>query len=107
VLNLEHISIPEACDVVCTMVRQKCFEFTHERQAAMDDLVLASRVRAKLALNSPTSDLEVEVAACGGLVSIRGRLSSSEQLKEVERVASAVPGVTALNLDGLGSKVSV
>ena len=107
VLNLEHISISEACDVLCTMVRQKCFEFTPEYQAAMDDLVLASRVRAKLALNSPTSDLEVEVAACGGLVSIRGRLSSPEQLKEVERVASAVPGVTALNLDGLGSKVNV
>ena len=107
VLNLEHISIPEACDVVSTMVRQRCFEFTPENQAAMDDLVLASRVRVKLALNSPTSDLEVEVVASGGLVSIRGRLSSPEQLKEVERVASAIPGVTALNLDGLGSKVSV
>ena len=103
VLNLEHISIPEACDVVCTIVRQKCFEFTPERQAAMNDLVLASRIRANLAIDPPTSHLEVEVTASRGAVRIVGNLTAPEELEQVRRVSSAVPGVVSINLDDLAS----
>jgi hypothetical protein len=108
VINLEHVSISEACDIVSLMAKQmKCYEFTPECQTLMDDFVLASRVKSRLALNGPTSDLEVEVSARGGLVRIVGQLANPEQLKHVRNVASAVPGVTDLNLDGLGSKVQV
>ncbi len=108
VLNLENVSIAEACEVVSTMAKQsKCFDFTPECQASMDDFVLASTVKAKIALNRPTSDLEVEVKAQRGVVSILGQLANPEQLREVRHVASSVPGVTDLNLDGLGSKVQV
>ena len=61
VLNLEHMNIREACTGISTLVRQRCFEFTPEDQAAMDDLALASRVRADLAVNGPTSHLELDV----------------------------------------------
>lgn len=98
VINLEDISIDQTCLVVISMLEQRGgFEFSPECQAAMNDLALASRVRAELALNPFTSNLEVEVVASGGSVSIRGELF--EQLEEVQRVVCAVPGVMGLAID--------
>ena len=97
VISLEHIGIEQACDLVTSLVEQGDFEFLPERQAAMNDLALASRVRAALALNPFTSNLEVEVVASDGSVSVTGDLV--EQVEEVEQVARAVPGVTGLRVD--------
>ncbi len=105
VLNLETIDMEEACHVIATTAHERCFAFTPECQGAMDDLALSSRVRANLALNGSTSNLEVEVAAHGGVVSVKGRLISVDQLEEVERVARAVPGVTELNLNELAPNI--
>lgn len=105
VLNLEYMSIPEACAGVATLVRQRCFEFTPEDQAAMNDLALASRVRAELAVNGGTSHLEVEVISSGGLVAIHGRIPTIQDVEEVQRIASSVPGVTSVNLDELATPV--
>ncbi|HKM80502.1 MAG TPA: cytidylate kinase family protein [Candidatus Acidoferrum sp.] len=107
VLNLEHIDIEEACHIISSMVIERCFEFTPECQQKMDDLALASRVRADLAVSPSTSDLEVEVVAHGGAVAIQGRLTSIDRLEEVARIARAVPGVTALDLEKLSPSVRV
>jgi cytidylate kinase len=101
VLNLEQIDINDACEVVATMARQKPFETTPECLAALDDLALASHVRANLALNAPTADLELEVVASGGVVSIKGKAVNLDQVAEVERVARETPGVVHLKLDDL------
>jgi hypothetical protein len=105
VLNLEYMNIPEACSAVSALVRQRCFEFTPEDQAAMDDLALASHVRAELALNEATAHLEVEVESRRGALTIRGKTPAIEDLEQVRRVAEQVPGVQSLNLDGLSSPV--
>jgi cytidylate kinase len=101
VLNLEHMDIKQACDAVCALARQRCFEFTPRCQAAMDDFALASRVRAELALNRSTSHLEVQVVSKHSVVEIRGKIPGVRDMEEVQRVASAVPGVERLNLDQL------
>ncbi len=102
VLNLERFTIDEACQIVAAAGRQHgCFNFTAECQAQLEDLALGSRVRADLAINPPTSHLEFEVEAHKGIVSIRGKVGDTEELAEVKRVASAVPGVSGLNLDDL------
>ncbi len=102
VLNLENISIEEACEVLAVVVRrQRCFQFTEECQASMDNLALASRIRANLAINPPTSHLEVEVTASQGSVRIKGKVTSLDELDEVKRVTLLVPGVIAVNLDEL------
>jgi cytidylate kinase len=107
VLNLETIDIEDACRVIGGLAEQRCFAFTPEYQTAMDDLALSSRVRANIALNGATSNLEVEVAAHGGVVAVKGRLVSVDQLEEVERIARAVPGVTEVNLNELAPNVQV
>ena len=106
VLNLENVQIEEACEVVAGLVRQqKCFEFGPQCQAAMRDLAIASRVKANLALDPATQELEVEVVAEKGAVWIKGKVSTPGQLSEVERVAKAVAGVTEVNLDALGAAI--
>lgn len=99
IINLEHISIEQACRLVTGMTKEAAFEFTPETRAAMEDLALASQVKASLALDPFTSNLEVEVEAVSGSVLIKGPLF--EQTEEVERVVRAMPGVTALTVHEL------
>ena len=101
VLNLEHVSIPDACAALTALVRQPSFEFTAADQETMDDLVLASQLRAEIALHPATSHLEVEIEALRGAVSIHGRISSVSETEEVMQVVEAKPGVTSVKLDNL------
>jgi cytidylate kinase len=49
IINLERSSVEQACHAVTSLVECGGFELLPEGQAAMDDLALASRVRATLA----------------------------------------------------------
>jgi cytidylate kinase len=102
VLNLEYMDIREACDIVTVAAKERCFQETPESQATMEDLALASRIRASLVTNPATQDLEVEVSARAGAVTIRGDLSGQAAAREVQRVAWQVPGVSELQLTGAG-----
>jgi cytidylate kinase len=101
VINLEDITIEQACLLVISMLEQGGFEWTPERQTVVNDLALASRVRAELAVNPFTSNLEVDVKASGGAVSVRGDFF--EQSEAVQRVALAVAGVTGLTVEELAT----
>jgi cytidylate kinase len=98
VLNLEVLDIQAGCHVIAEAARQPCFDETPQSRLAMSNLVLASRVRANLAVAPQTSNLEVEVVARDGSVSIKGRLSSREQLRDVDAIVHKVPGVMAVDL---------
>ncbi len=101
VLNLEYMDIKEACDIIASVARQKVFEETEDSVAAMEDLALASRIRANLVTHSSTSTLEVDVEAHAGAVTIRGKLANREQVKEVQEVVWKIQGVTSVSLEGL------
>jgi cytidylate kinase len=104
VLNLEYMDIPEAAEAVSALARQRCFEFTPCCQAAMDDLALASQVRAALALDPATCHLEVEVEAGAGTVRVAGAIPDGVSA-EVRLIATAVPGVVSVSLRDLASPV--
>jgi cytidylate kinase len=101
VLNLEQMTVEEACDIVCSASQLKRFEFTLECQRTLDDLATASRAKAHLAMDPVTSDLEFEVVAQAGSVSIKGEIASWHQAKDIGRVVRAVPGVTEAHIDQL------
>ncbi len=101
VINLEYLGVDQACEILGHVVKERCFEFGADCQATMDDFALASRVKAALTFHPKTEPLEAEVHARGGQISIKGRLTNLGQYQEVERIAGGVPGVVALNLDGL------
>lgn len=99
ILNLERVGIEQTCGVIANMARSRCFEFTAECQAWMDNLALASRVRANLATDPATSHLEFEVTADGGRVSVRGRLAGPDEQEAVAGIAKSTPGVEEVNVD--------
>ncbi|MFH0899400.1 MAG: cytidylate kinase family protein [Pseudomonadota bacterium] len=101
-LNLEHISIEGACSLVRAAVNLSEFRTTAASQQVLEDLLLASRVRAVLASSSGTSIADIEVEARGEVVILRGRLSSEELVAEVVRLAENVPGVRRIDRSALG-----
>jgi len=103
VINLERISLEQACAAVISVIERPEFEFTPEREAEMNDLAFASRVRAELALNPFTSNLEIDVEAHGGDVLVRGSLFN--EVQPVEQVARTIPGVTRLWVEDLAAAV--
>ena len=101
VLNLEQISLEDACDVVCSASQLKYFELTPEIQRAMNDLATASYVKANLAMNPATFNVQFEVVAQGGSVSIKGDIIDPHQAKKIGNLVRAVPGVTEVHLNQL------
>lgn len=101
ILNLEQMNLDEACDVICFVSQLRCFGPTPEGQKAMDDLAKSSRIKANLAMDPGTSDLEFEVVAQGGSVTIKGDIASPGQVKKIGSIVRAVPGVTDVHLDQL------
>ncbi|SPE42569.1 Response regulator receiver protein [Candidatus Sulfopaludibacter sp. SbA3] len=97
VINLERTSIEQACNAVASLVEGGDFELTPEGRIAMDDLALASKVRAALAQDPYTVNLEFEVESHAGSIYVSG--DCVEAVAAVQRVVSAVPGVAGLTVD--------
>jgi cytidylate kinase len=98
VLNLEQISLQEACDVICSVSQLNCFEFTPDCRRAMDDLALASWVRAKLAMDPATANFQFDVVAEGGAVSVKGAIISPAQAQQIDDIVRSVPDVASVEL---------
>lgn len=98
VINLQNVGVKQACHVITAMIREGGFEFTAPHyQAILKDFVLSSRIRAALAEDCMTSNLEVEIDSREGQVTIKG--DCSDQAEEVQRVAAAVPGVLSVTFE--------
>ena len=98
IINLEQLGIEQACEILAGMGKRRCFEATTECQEQMENLVLASRVKARLALVEATAHLEFEVAAAGGRVTIQANLSSPQEIVDARRIAESTPGVRSVDL---------
>jgi len=104
VINLENVSVDEAKDLVVAMARRRrCYELDERCRALLEDMAIASRVKARLALDPATAALEFDVSCKDGVVTVRGRLSRPEQAKDVERVALTTEGVKSVRLEELVS----
>lgn len=104
IINLERTSVEQACHAVASQVEYGGYELSPEGQAAMDDLALASKVRAALAQDPFTLNLEVEVESRGGSILIRGHCG--EETDDIQRVVGALAGVTGLTIDAVALPVS-
>jgi hypothetical protein len=97
VINLERVGVEQACDAIAAMVSQPGFGVAPDADTRMSDLTLASRIRATLALDPFTSNLEVDVEARAGSVCVRGSLF--EQARDVDRVVRSIPRVASVRLE--------
>ncbi len=105
VLNLDQMTLETACHIITSAVHRRCFKLTPACQRALEDLALASKVRAMLAITPSTEGLELEATSDDGVVALKGKLASADQLTEVRRIAMGIPGVIDLDLDRLSPPV--
>ena len=101
VINLEQMTLVEACDLLCLLAQSACFQTTPEIQADLDNLALASCVKASLARNHDTSDLQFEITAQSGSISITGAIDSPAQAKRVHSIVERIPGVNSVSVEEL------
>jgi cytidylate kinase len=91
-INLEHLSIPDACAIIAQTV-QRGFQTTPESQRAVADLVIASQIRAKIGLDRDISDEKIEVEVQDGVVTINANVRSLGDTDGVRDAVRQVPGV--------------
>jgi cytidylate kinase len=101
VLNIGRLlQMSDTCDMVVSLIRgHPIFEMTEARYAELRDFALASRVRAELAHQAPYADSHVrEVSAHDGRVHVEGTLEEAEEITDIERIVTTVPGVREVEL---------
>jgi cytidylate kinase len=92
VINLERIPIETAAAIVAETA-QRDFQTTPESQQMLDDLVLASEIRARIGLDDSIADDKIGIDADRGVVTISANLRSLADVQKVEELASRIPGV--------------
>jgi len=92
VINLANIPVPSAVEIIAQTVRRD-FQTTQRSQQIVDDLVLASEIRAKIGLDRDIPDERIEVAASDGVVTITTGARYLADADRVKQVAMGIPGV--------------
>lgn len=93
-INIEKIGIAGAVETAAAAARRPEFLATGESQKAIDDLFLATRVKAALAADPVTKSIEVDLQAdsASGTIYLRGNPQP-----EIAEKAGEVPGVARVD----------
>jgi len=99
VIDLENMSIDSACELLVHAVGGPRLKTTPESQQIMDDLLLSSDIRERIAAHSwkdtkeRIEDYEVKITSDKGAVDITGKTSSQKEMDRVIQIARETPGV--------------
>jgi cytidylate kinase len=115
VINLAQVTLDTACGMIKYALDQPEFKDSPEKQKAIEDFALSSRVKARLALDERTRGVETAVEAKEGKVVVRGRLFTTSTLFAtgtqstkacVQEIAKGIPGVKELSIDIIESPIA-
>jgi cytidylate kinase len=108
VINIGNLTIDDACEIICIAARSKSFRITDESKQAVDDLAIASHLRAALQLIC-----EAEVFVNNGEVHVNvaeqrrkksgyispalqhhiGEAYQHDLTRQINEIAHSIPGV--------------
>ena len=94
-LHINKLSANDAADLIHRTACRENFQATAESQRALDDLTLATRVRASIIERHRRAN----VAAHDGLVYIGLEGASSNEETELRDAVQGLPGVKDVNLN--------
>jgi osmotically-inducible protein OsmY len=92
-VNLARVSVARACSIVIDTVTQD-FQTSPEAQQVLDDLAIASEVRARMGLDPGIGDERITVEAKAGVVTITADTRHLAEAEKVKELARRIPGVT-------------
>ncbi len=103
VLNLTHMTIGDACEILTFMAELDAFRPTPESIQAMEDLALGCRVWTALARDPRTSAADLKVVTTRGIVTVTGTTASETVVDSIPTVASQVEGIRDVRCEvGIG-----
>ena len=97
VVHIRKLTVEDAVDVVCHVAALPQFQATDESRKALDDLLLAARVKSAIVASWPTA----HVGADGGVVvvHVEGSLAAEIRISgQIQALAGSVPGVKDLRV---------
>lgn len=98
VLHIRKLTVEDAAEVICHLVRMARFRTTPESQRAMEDLALAAEVKAALAASKP----DAQVSCQDGVVTVKMRVHASQEpvmAQEIREAVAHIPGIKEIKLD--------
>lgn len=104
IFNLDHISISGVVETLLHMKALPEFKPDDDSRQELADLLLNSRIWAKLSKNKMTRVVRVRVESQKGHVTLTGDVGSHKMLDAVVEIASSVDGVEEVSCNvGVGS----
>jgi cytidylate kinase len=98
VIDLDQVTLPGACDIVCNTAGMVQYKVTPESQKAMEDLALSCHLEAEISTNRRISGAKnVSIKAEGGVVTIEGTVDSIVDADRVRMLVRKTPGVKEIN----------
>lgn len=98
VLNVRAVALDCAVEIICQAARTECFATTEASQRALDQLVLASRVRVALVDRWPT--VRVSVADDVAFVDLEAPMHEEAAVKtEVQSIAAGIGGIGEMRVN--------
>jgi cytidylate kinase len=94
-IHINKISTDDAADIIRVAAGLERFQATAESQQAMDDLLLAARVKANLVERHP----RIKVAANEGAVYVALEGGSSGEEKAIRDTVGEIPGVKKVDIN--------
>jgi len=95
VLHIKKFSADDAAEVICLAAGMHCFQPTPESQKAIDDLLLAARIKAALIDHHPRANVKAD----GGAVYIGLEGASSRDREKIQQIVARFPEVKNLDLN--------
>jgi cytidylate kinase len=93
VINLSHLSVDNAASATVAMAQLPEFDLTPASHRVLEDLLLASRCRLALGTDQRTRELNVQVAAERGRVSVTYLPRQAQTAQFIPQVVGKIAGV--------------
>jgi cytidylate kinase len=97
--NTERMSVEQCAEEIMKLVKEPVFRETDESRAVLAALALQANVRAALRADPVTRGLSFAVKMDGDKVRLSGLVETRDEWNNANRVATAVPGVKAVQND--------
>lgn len=93
VIDLSKTSIPDAFEMIHSTVALPHFQPTAASKATIEDLVLAAKLRARVATEADVLDDDLQVEIKDGIVHIKGTVHSQEDADAIRKLLAQQPEI--------------
>ncbi len=99
VLNIAQMKLETASYLIAEAAKREEYQPTPASEQAFQDLKIASRSQAALAISPKTRNLNISIQADQGVVRVAGILTQPALQQEIVRLVEGVDGVTKVEAD--------